>query len=551
MQTQIEVPLSQLKIDPANVRSESDLEPWFLASISEKGVIQALIVRKNGDGYLVTDGGKRLAALHALSKRGAVNGETMVRVDVREDSDIEAADTSLTTNYIRSDMHPADEFEAFAKLQAGGMTRDDIRRRYGLTAKEVDQVLALGALSPGVRAAWKADRIREESVQAFTLESDHARQDAILKKLGKYPNRWQVKSAIVGEDRDHGKFLAFVTTEAYEAAGGKIVRDLFAQQHETASHITDGPLLMRLSEEKLKAECDKLIADGWRWAEVDDNNLRYQMSHLDQGKKRTNAEKPNAGCLIFVERDGKLGIEKWLVKSKAATAAGKATATKKAAAKRSANGDASPAISAALAGRLSEQITTAAESVLALDSNLGLAVIAAALTSDDGPACITGRMGGGDEEFAEQLVQFRKKPVDQLIRILAGLAAATLNMGGHVQNMLPLADDRAEDRALLEALDPKKLNAQLRTNFDAADYFAGVTAQACKDAITLCDPKQPITGKEKKSELAKLAADLVKKSNAGGKAGYLPPEMRTAHYDGPKAKAVAPVKAKAAKKKAK
>ena len=40
-----------------------------------------------------------------------------------------------------------------------------------------------------------------------------------------------------------------------------------------------------------------------------------------------------------------------------------------------------------------------------------------------------------------------------------------------------------------------------------------------KEAIALCDPKQPITGKEKKSDLAKLAADLVKKSNAGGKAG--------------------------------
>jgi hypothetical protein len=99
--------------------------------------------------------------------------------------------------------------------------------------------------------------------------------------------------------------------------------------------------------------------------------------------------------------------------------------------------------------------------------------------------------------------------------------------------------DKAPDEGLLASIRAKKLNAQLRANFDAADYFAGVTAQACKDAIALCDPKQPITGKEKKSELAKLAADLVKKSNAGGKAGYLPPEMRTKHYDGPAPKASA------------
>ena len=155
-----------------------------------------------------------------------------------------------------------------------------------------------------------------------------------------------------------------------------------------------------------------------------------------------------------------------------------------------------------------------------------------------------------DNEFAEQLAQFRKKPVDQLIRILAGLAASAIDMGGNVQNHLPLAEDRDEDRVLLEALDAKKLNAALRANFNASDYFAGVTAQACREAIMLCDPKQPITGKEKKSDLATLAADLVRKSNAGGKAGYLPPEMRTSKYDGPALKAAVKAKAKAAKKKA-
>ena len=133
-----------------------------------------------------------------------------------------------------------------------------------------------------------------------------------------------------------------------------------------------------------------------------------------------------------------------------------------------------------------------------------------------------------------------------------------MDVGGSTLKSLPLAEDREEDRALLEALDPKRLNAQLRAHFDAGDYFGGVTAQACKDAIALCDPKYPFTGKEKKSDLARLAADLVKQSNAGGKPGYLPPEMRTAHYDGPApkaptrpaAKTKTAAKAKPAKKKA-
>jgi hypothetical protein len=61
-QTEIhELPLSELKIDPANVRTgDTKADPAFVASIREKDIIVPLTVRQNGSGYLVTDGGKRL-----------------------------------------------------------------------------------------------------------------------------------------------------------------------------------------------------------------------------------------------------------------------------------------------------------------------------------------------------------------------------------------------------------------------------------------------------------------------------------------------------------
>jgi len=67
----IEAKLSDLKIDPANVR-QTDKAPdeGLLASIRAKGLIVPLAVRKNGEGYYVTDGGKRLAALHVLARDG-------------------------------------------------------------------------------------------------------------------------------------------------------------------------------------------------------------------------------------------------------------------------------------------------------------------------------------------------------------------------------------------------------------------------------------------------------------------------------------------------
>lgn len=543
----IEAKLHDLKIDPANVR-QTDKAPdeGLLASIRAKGLIVPLTVRKNGAGYYVTDGGKRLAALHTLARDGAFDKAAPIACILRDDDAVAAADVSLTLNFIREGMHPVDEFEAFAGLVDAGRTPDQIAKGYGIPLKQVGQSLALGRLAPEVRAAWRDEKIEEDEARAFTLEPDQKRQAEILtslKRRGNF-NSYTVKTAIMGDEREVKGLVSFVGIEAYKAAGGATTTDLFADAKDPAIVAIDLKLLKKLYDEKLKAKVKELKEEGWKWVEFLSDLPQSAGWWTSKAKASIKADdRGKYGVIVSKGYHGEIEIKYGVTKP----AEQKAAAKKKAAAKAAADGEpAVVSISAALCGRLSSQITTAAESVLSLDPNLGLAVIAAALTSDDGPACIRHDRGDDDGEFVEQLAQFRKKPVDQLIRILAGLAASALDLGGHVQHMLPLAEDRDEDRVLLEALDNKKLNAALRASFDAADYFAGVTAQVCKEAIALCDPKQPITGKAKKSELAKLAADLVKKSNAGGKAGYLPPEMRTSHYDGPAPKA-AP-NAKAAKK---
>ena len=98
MQTQTEVPLSQLKSDPANVR-KTDLEPTkgFVASIREQGVLEALTVRPNGEGYLVTNGGKRLAALNVLLKDKSIAPDHPVPCVVREIDDKAARNISNFT----------------------------------------------------------------------------------------------------------------------------------------------------------------------------------------------------------------------------------------------------------------------------------------------------------------------------------------------------------------------------------------------------------------------------------------------------------------------
>jgi DNA-directed RNA polymerase specialized sigma24 family protein len=54
-------------------------------------------------------------------------------------------------NAIRADMHPADQYEAFAKLHGEGMSPEDIAARFGVTSAVVKQRLKLAAVSPNRR----------------------------------------------------------------------------------------------------------------------------------------------------------------------------------------------------------------------------------------------------------------------------------------------------------------------------------------------------------------------------------------------------------------
>jgi len=542
MQTQ-QIPLSQLKPDPANVR-RTGLKPTeqFLASVREEGILEPLSVRPNGGSYLVTNGGKRLAALAILVKDKTIPADHPVPCVVRDGDEKAARNISLAVNYHREGMHPVDEFEAFAEMQKDGMSASDIQRKYGLTKREVDQVLALGGLAPIIREAWRKDEIDEEAARAFTLEADQKRQSELFGKLRKSRglNHWTVRSAIVGEDRHLPGMVQFVGLDAYKAAGGTAAMDLFSGDKEPSEAITDIQLMKKLYDEKLQAKIAELKAEGWKWVEFE-RDLGHSAQFWEaMGKKAVKAEeRANYGVIVSIDYQGRVEFRYGVQKPVQKRAEDRKEASK-------GGNTSSSAISAALAGRLNEQITTAVAAVLEKDSRIGLVAACAAMTSGhDGSVAITSHTTA-TAKFLTQFEIMRKKSAAELHDVIAKVAAESLSIGGSVQDRLPLSKNRPGDRALLESLDGKKLNAALRASFDPKDYFAGVTAQACKDAISLCDPKYPFTGKEKKSELAKLAADLVKKSNAGGKAGYLPPEMRTAHYDGPAA-AKEPKKAPAKK----
>jgi len=118
------------------------------ASIAAVGLLQGLVVVKQPRGkYAVIAGRRRLLALSQLAADGAVNQSWPVPCRIAS-KDADLPEISLTENFARCPMHPADEFESFARLTSAGKSVADVAARFGVTEAVVNRRLALARVSP-------------------------------------------------------------------------------------------------------------------------------------------------------------------------------------------------------------------------------------------------------------------------------------------------------------------------------------------------------------------------------------------------------------------
>ena len=126
-------------------------------------------------------GGRRLEALRELQEEGKLPGDHAVPCQVA--SDEHALEMSLAENTVRLAMHPADEFEAFARLIDGGESVERIAERFGVTARHVEQRLRLGKAAPELLAAYRAEELTLECLMAFTITDDREKQLQVYEAL--------------------------------------------------------------------------------------------------------------------------------------------------------------------------------------------------------------------------------------------------------------------------------------------------------------------------------------------------------------------------------
>ena len=283
--SEIFVPLNKLKKSPKNARRtpHGDAAIEALAgSIAAKGMLQNLVVEPefNADAeetgfYLVTVGeGRRLAQL-LRAKRKQIKKSELIRCVL--DTANDPREISLDENITRTDMHPADQFEVFAYLaEEKGYGAEEIAARFGVTAHVVRQRLRLGSVSPNLMQVYRDGGLTLDQLMAFAITDDRERQEAAFERLSHNREPYAIRRLLTEANvpaRD--RRARFVGPEAYEGAGGTILRDLFSE--DQGGYLEDVALLDRLTSEKLEGIAAHLCeTEGWKWAQA---CLDYPHSH--------------------------------------------------------------------------------------------------------------------------------------------------------------------------------------------------------------------------------------------------------------------------------
>ena len=281
------IPFNQLRLSQANVRRVKhgvSLEE-LAADIRRRGLLQSLNVRPILDDagvetgmFKVPAGGRRYQALGLLVKSKQLSKTAPVPCVVKSASTpILEEDDSLAENIHRASLHPLDQFRAFQTLRDKGQGDEDIAAAFFTTVQVVKQRLKLAAVSEKLLEIYAEDGMTLDQLMAFTVSDDHARQEQVWETLDKSwaKEPYQIRRMLTEKSvRASDRRVLFVGIEAYEAAGGVLMRDLF--QADGGGWLEDVGLLDRLVAEKLKAAAETIAGEGWKWVSVD---LEFAYGH--------------------------------------------------------------------------------------------------------------------------------------------------------------------------------------------------------------------------------------------------------------------------------
>jgi ParB family chromosome partitioning protein len=176
----------------------------LVASVTEKGIIEPLVVRQRGARYQIIAGERRY---HAAVQAGLQE----LPVVIRDVDDREMLELALVENIQRKDLTPFEESEAMQSLaQRCGYTHEDLAKRLGKSRTSITEALSLSGIPPEVRKVCRLAGIANRSLLLqIVRQGDTQKMLALVEKIASQgATRDQLRKA--AEKPKAGRPKAFV-----------------------------------------------------------------------------------------------------------------------------------------------------------------------------------------------------------------------------------------------------------------------------------------------------------------------------------------------------
>lgn len=194
------IPVSDIKPNPHQPRAkieESDIKD-LIASVREKGIIEPLIVKRDGKKFVLAAGERRFRAAQIV-------GLKEVPVVIRDLSDQELLEIGLIENLHRKDLNPIEEALAYEELHTKfDLTHERIAQLVGKDRSTITNALRLLNLPDIVKRCLRNGTLNQGHARALLVLEDETKiiqvaervveeqlsvraTEALLKRLQKRP----------------------------------------------------------------------------------------------------------------------------------------------------------------------------------------------------------------------------------------------------------------------------------------------------------------------------------------------------------------------------
>jgi ParB family chromosome partitioning protein len=172
------IPIDQVDPNPNQPRQVMGDLSELIASITEKGILEPLVVRQRGDRFQIVAGERRYQAAVQVGLRE-------LPVVIRDVDETEMLELALIENLQRKDLTPFEESEALEGLaESCGYTHEDLARRLGKSRTSVTESLSLNAMPEEVRNLCRLADISSKSLLLQVVrQNTPEKMTALVEKL--------------------------------------------------------------------------------------------------------------------------------------------------------------------------------------------------------------------------------------------------------------------------------------------------------------------------------------------------------------------------------